>query len=111
MSCHSIDQRTHLRAPESLILVGNDIKAARPALGFGDPTPGPYHQSNAQRHIDKKAQPPGQPTREAAAHDHAALSVGYKNLSQFSREYKRQFAAPPLRNIKNLSTLGQPGSA
>ena len=37
----------------------------------------------------------------------AALQVGYESPSQFSREYKRQFGAPPLRDIKNLHRMGQ----
>jgi len=37
----------------------------------------------------------------------AALLVGYESPSQFSREYKRQFGAPPLRDIKNLHQTGQ----
>ena len=37
----------------------------------------------------------------------AALQVGYESPSQFSREYKRQFGAPPLRDIKNLHHNGQ----
>jgi AraC-like DNA-binding protein len=37
----------------------------------------------------------------------AALQVGYESPSQFSREYKRQFGAPPLRDIKSLQQLGQ----
>jgi len=32
----------------------------------------------------------------------AAFLVGYESPSQFSREYKRKFGAPPLRDIKNL---------
>lgn len=32
----------------------------------------------------------------------AAIQVGYESPSQFSREYKRQFGAPPLRDIKSL---------
>jgi len=32
----------------------------------------------------------------------AAFSVGYESPSQFSREYTRQFGAPPMRDIKNL---------
>jgi AraC-like DNA-binding protein len=32
----------------------------------------------------------------------AAIQVGYESPSQFSREYKRQFGAPPLRDIKML---------
>jgi len=31
-----------------------------------------------------------------------AFLVGYESPSQFTREYKRQFGAPPLRDIKNL---------
>jgi AraC-like DNA-binding protein len=37
----------------------------------------------------------------------AALQVGYESPSQFSREYKRQFGAPPLRDIKTLHEMGQ----
>ncbi|MDD3683578.1 AraC family transcriptional regulator [Desulfovibrio desulfuricans] len=37
----------------------------------------------------------------------AALQVGYESASQFSREYKRQFGAPPLRDIKTLHQSGQ----
>jgi AraC-like DNA-binding protein len=32
----------------------------------------------------------------------AAFKVGYESPSQFSREYSRQFGAPPLRDIKTL---------
>lgn len=32
----------------------------------------------------------------------AAFQVGYESPSQFSREYSRQFGAPPLRDITNL---------
>jgi AraC-like DNA-binding protein len=32
----------------------------------------------------------------------AAFTVGYESPSQFSREYSRQFGAPPMRDIKNL---------
>lgn len=32
----------------------------------------------------------------------AAFEVGYESPSQFSREYSRQFGAPPARDIKNL---------
>lgn len=34
----------------------------------------------------------------------AAIQVGYESPSQFSREYRRQFGAPPLRDIKRLQT-------
>ncbi|WFS61828.1 AraC family transcriptional regulator [Pseudodesulfovibrio thermohalotolerans] len=37
----------------------------------------------------------------------AALQVGYESPSQFSREYKRQFGAPPLRDIKSLHKKGK----
>ncbi|MCB1739824.1 MAG: AraC family transcriptional regulator [Gammaproteobacteria bacterium] len=33
----------------------------------------------------------------------AAYAVGYESPSQFSREYSRQFGAPPMRDIKSLS--------
>jgi len=32
----------------------------------------------------------------------AAYEVGYDSPSQFSREYSRQFGAPPMRDIRNL---------
>lgn len=32
----------------------------------------------------------------------AAFKVGYESPSQFSREYTRQFGAPPMRDIRNL---------
>jgi len=32
----------------------------------------------------------------------AAYAVGYESPSQFSREYNREFGAPPLRDIKTL---------
>lgn len=35
----------------------------------------------------------------------AALRVGYESPSQFSREYRRQFGAPPLRDIKKLQEM------
>lgn len=44
-------------------------------------------------------------TIEAAA---AALNVGYESHTQFSREYKRLFGAPPLRDIARLREFGQP---
>ena len=33
----------------------------------------------------------------------AAFKVGYESPSQFSREYSRQFGAPPTRDIKSLT--------
>ncbi len=38
----------------------------------------------------------------------AALLVGYESASQFSREYKRQFGQPPLRDIKKLQETTPP---
>lgn len=35
----------------------------------------------------------------------AAFMVGYESPSQFNREYKRMFGAPPLRDIKQLRQL------
>ena len=35
----------------------------------------------------------------------AAFEVGYENPSQFSREYSRQFGAPPLRDVNKLRKL------
>lgn len=45
---------------------------------------------------------------EAAA---AALHVGYESHTQFSREYKRLFSAPPIRDIARLRQLCQPQAA
>jgi AraC-like DNA-binding protein len=39
----------------------------------------------------------------------AAYRVGYESPSQFSREYSRQFGAPPMRDIAGLR--GQPAAA
>ena len=39
----------------------------------------------------------------------AAFQVGYESPSQFSREYSRQFGAPPLKDIKNLHMMGEGG--
>ncbi len=35
----------------------------------------------------------------------AAFQVGYESPSQFTREYSRQFGAPPLRDIKRLQNI------
>jgi AraC-like DNA-binding protein len=35
----------------------------------------------------------------------AALQVGYESASQFSREYAREFGAPPKRDLKRLQSL------
>lgn len=32
----------------------------------------------------------------------AGYAVGYENVAQFNREYKRLFGEPPLRDIKRL---------
>jgi len=32
----------------------------------------------------------------------AAIRIGYESVSQFNREYKRFFGAPPVRDVKNL---------
>lgn len=42
--------------------------------------------------------------RDAA---NAATLVGYDSPSQFSREYSRQFGAPPKRDIKRLQEMGK----
>lgn len=34
--------------------------------------------------------------------NNAGRAVGYENIQQFNREYKRMFGEPPLRNIKRL---------
>lgn len=39
----------------------------------------------------------------------SGLRVGYESVSQFSREYARQFGEPPLRDIKNFRQQGQVG--
>ena len=39
----------------------------------------------------------------------AAFSVGYESASQFSREYLRQFGAPPARHVQQMrQAIGQP---
>ena len=40
----------------------------------------------------------------------AAFQVGYESPSQFSREYSRQFGAPPLRDITNLRQMTVAGN-
>ena len=35
----------------------------------------------------------------------AAYRVGYESASQFSREYRRLFGAPPMQDIKKIRTL------
>ena len=41
----------------------------------------------------------------------AAFRVGYESPSQFSREYSRQFGAPPMRDIAGLRQEQRPGPA
>ncbi|GAA5233548.1 AraC family transcriptional regulator [Verticiella sediminum] len=36
----------------------------------------------------------------------AAVRVGYESASQFNREYRRMFGAPPIRDVTPLRTLG-----
>ena len=36
----------------------------------------------------------------------AAFRVGYESATQFSREYRRMFGAPPMRHIKAIQQLG-----
>ena len=38
----------------------------------------------------------------------AAFEVGYESASQFSREYKRFFGQPPMRDIRTLRSSGAP---
>lgn len=48
-----------------------------------------------------------------ATHDaaRAAYAVGYESASQFSRDYARQFGAPPLRDAEKLRAEQQEGAA
>lgn len=39
----------------------------------------------------------------------AAIQVGYESPSQFSREYRRLFGAPPKRDINRLHQVGAGG--
>ncbi|MDD2271257.1 MAG: AraC family transcriptional regulator [Desulfuromonadaceae bacterium] len=39
----------------------------------------------------------------------AAFQVGYESPSQFSREYNRQFGAPPLRDVTKLRQMSRAG--
>ena len=41
----------------------------------------------------------------------AGYSVGYGNAAQFTREYKRLFGTPPMRDIKQLRATVTEGSA
>ena len=38
----------------------------------------------------------------------AAFRVGYESPSQFSREYRRQFGAPPRRDVAALKAEAEP---
>lgn len=40
--------------------------------------------------------------RESLDITSAAMAVGYESSSQFSREYKRLFGKPPLRDIRDF---------
>jgi len=40
----------------------------------------------------------------------AGFRVGYESASQFSRDYSRQFGAPPLRDINNLRQMAVQGN-
>jgi AraC-like DNA-binding protein len=40
-----------------------------------------------------------------------AFQVGYESPSQFSREYRRLFGAPPMRDIVRLRQLTATGGA
>ncbi|USX27667.1 AraC family transcriptional regulator [Oxalobacteraceae bacterium OTU3CINTB1] len=49
---------------------------------------------------------------EAADAATAAFRVGYESPTQFSREYRRMFGAPPMRHIKAIQQFNvQPGTA
>ncbi len=41
----------------------------------------------------------------------ASYQVGYGSPSQFSREYRRLFGAPPLRDIRSLQQVAEDGRA
>lgn len=36
-----------------------------------------------------------------------SFAVGYKSISQFTREYKRLFGEPPRRDAENLKSLDE----
>jgi AraC-like DNA-binding protein len=41
-----------------------------------------------------------------------AFAIGYESASQFSREYLRQFGAPPARDVRQIrAAIGSPGKA
>ncbi|GJG89383.1 hypothetical protein tb265_45640 [Gemmatimonadetes bacterium T265] len=46
--------------------------------------------------------PPSHVLAEAADAGTASRHVGYESPSQFSREYRRLFGAPPLRDVARL---------
>jgi AraC-like DNA-binding protein len=41
---------------------------------------------------------------DGASASHAAYAVGYESVPQFTREYRRMFGAPPVREIKEAMT-------
>jgi AraC-like DNA-binding protein len=43
-------------------------------------------------------------------HAEAAFRVGYESRSQFSREYRRLFGAPPRRDVAALQAEAQPAN-
>lgn len=44
---------------------------------------------------------------EGASASHAAFTVGYESVSQFTREYRRLFGQPPVRDIRAARALAQ----
>lgn len=41
-----------------------------------------------------------------------AYAIGHESASQFSREYLRQFGAPPARDVRQIrAAIGSPGKA
>ncbi|MGH1558865.1 hypothetical protein ACRAWD_16600 [Caulobacter segnis] len=40
----------------------------------------------------------------------AAFAVGYESISQFSREYRRKFGAPPRNHMIQVARLAKHGS-
>ncbi|MDM9628988.1 AraC family transcriptional regulator [Rhizobium sp. S152] len=40
----------------------------------------------------------------------AAIEVGYESVTQFNREYRRMFGAPPIRHVRSLRTNAPPSA-